>query len=103
MLSPITGVWERHENFRNGPRNRPEKTAPRRRPRFGRPTPHLAAIAEMKKHHVAYIRTISLDDSFPYGDSPKWVGDPFFSAALDPGVLEMITSPEYLPNIWTWR
>jgi hypothetical protein len=57
----------------------------------------------MKKHHVAYIRTISLDDSFPYGDSPKWVGDPFFSAALDPGVLEMITSPEYLPNIWNWR
>jgi len=70
----------------------------------GRDVRVLAAIAEMKKHHVAYIPTLSLDDfAFPYGDSPKWVGDPFCSAALDPGVLEMITSPEYLPNIWNWR
>jgi imidazolonepropionase-like amidohydrolase len=53
-------------------------------------------IAEMKKRHVAYIPTLSLDDfAFAYGDSPNWVNDPFFLAALDPGVLEMITSPEY--------
>lgn len=53
-------------------------------------------LAEMKKHHVAYIPTLSLDDfAFAYGDSPEWINDPFFRAALDPGVLEMITSPAY--------
>src|SRR6202451_3627213 len=55
-----------------------------------------ALIAEMKKRHVAYIPTLSLDDfAFAYGDSPNWVNDPFFTEALDPGLLEMITSPEY--------
>ena len=59
-----------------------------------------ALIAEMKKHHVAYIPTLSLDDfAFAYGDSPNWVNDPFFTAALDPGVLEMITSPEYKAKV----
>jgi imidazolonepropionase-like amidohydrolase len=59
-----------------------------------------ALIAEMKEHHVAYIPTLSLDDfAFAYGDSPGWVNDPFFVAALDPGVLEMITSPEYKAKV----
>jgi len=59
-----------------------------------------ALIAEMKKHNVAYIPTLSLDDfAFAYGGSPKWVDDPFFTAALDPGVLEMITSPEYRAKV----
>ncbi len=59
-----------------------------------------ALIAEMKKHHVAYIPTLSLDDfAFAYGDSPDWVKDPFFVAALDPGVLEMIDSPEYKAKV----
>jgi imidazolonepropionase-like amidohydrolase len=59
-----------------------------------------ALIAEMKKHNVAYIPTLSLDDfAFAYGDSPKWVDDPFFTAALDPGLLEMITSPEYKAKV----
>jgi imidazolonepropionase-like amidohydrolase len=59
-----------------------------------------ALIAEMKKHNVAYIPTLSLDDfAFAYGDSPKWVEDPFFTAALDPGLLEMITSPEYKAKV----
>jgi len=59
-----------------------------------------ALIADMKKHHVAYIPTLSLDDfAIAYGDSPKWVDDPFFTAALDPGVLEMITSPEYKAKV----
>ena len=54
----------------------------------------------MKKHHVAYIPTLSLDDfAFAYGDSPDWVKDPFFVAALDPGVLEMIDSPEYKAKV----
>lgn len=59
-----------------------------------------ALIAEMKKHNVAYIPTLSLDDfAFAYGDSPQWINDPFFTAALDPGVLEMITSPEYKAKV----
>ncbi len=63
-----------------------------------------ALIAEMKKHHVAYIPTLSLDDfAFAYGDSTKWVDDPFFTAALDPGVLEMITSPEYKAKVQSFK
>jgi len=59
-----------------------------------------ALIAEMKKRHVAYIPTLSLDDfAFAYAGSPNWVGDPFFVAALDPGVLEMITSAEYKAKV----
>jgi imidazolonepropionase-like amidohydrolase len=59
-----------------------------------------AFIAEMKKHNVAYIPTLSLDDfAFAYGDSPNWVNDPFFTEALDPGLLEMITSPEYKAKV----
>jgi imidazolonepropionase-like amidohydrolase len=55
-----------------------------------------ALLADMKKHHVAYIPTMSLDDfAFAYADSPAWIKEPFFLAALDPGVLEMITSPGY--------
>ena len=55
-----------------------------------------ALIADMKKHSVAYIPTLSLDDfAFAYADSPDWVNAPFFRAALDPGVFEMITSPDY--------
>ncbi len=55
-----------------------------------------ALLLAMKNHHVAYIPTLSLDDfAFAYGDSPAWISDPFFRAALDPGVLEMITSSEY--------
>jgi imidazolonepropionase-like amidohydrolase len=54
----------------------------------------------MKKHNVAYIPTLSLDDfAFAYGDSPNWVNDPFFTEALDPGLLEMITSPEYKAKV----
>ena len=54
----------------------------------------------MKKRHVAYIPTLSLDDfAFAYGDSPNWVNEPFFMSALDPGVLEMITSPEYKAKV----
>jgi imidazolonepropionase-like amidohydrolase len=55
-----------------------------------------ALLADMKKHNVAYIPTMSLDDfAFAYADSPAWVNEPFFRAALDPGVFEMITSHDY--------
>jgi imidazolonepropionase-like amidohydrolase len=55
-----------------------------------------ALVADMKKHNTAYIPTLSLDDfAFAYADSPVWVNEPFFRAALDPGVFEMITSGDY--------
>jgi imidazolonepropionase-like amidohydrolase len=49
---------------------------------------------------VTYIPTLSLDDfAFAYGGSPEWVNDPFFRAALDPGVLETITSADYMAKV----
>jgi imidazolonepropionase-like amidohydrolase len=55
-----------------------------------------ALLTEMKQRGVTYIPTLSLDDfAFAYDDSPAWVKDPFFQTALEPGVLEMITSPQY--------
>lgn len=55
-----------------------------------------ALLAQMKKQQVAYIPTLSLDDfAFAYGDSPGWLNEPFFRAALEPGVFKMIASPEY--------
>jgi imidazolonepropionase-like amidohydrolase len=59
-----------------------------------------ALLTQMKSRHVAYIPTLSLDDfAVAYGDSPEWINDPFFRAALDPGVLAMITSPEYKAKV----
>jgi imidazolonepropionase-like amidohydrolase len=57
-------------------------------------------LAEMKKRKTTYIPTLSLDEfSFIYARKPKWVNDPFFKAALEPGVYEMITSPSYQENL----
>ncbi len=59
-----------------------------------------ALVADMKKQHVAYIPTLSLDDfAFAYGGSPAWINDPFFRAALDPGLFAMIDSPEYKAKV----
>jgi imidazolonepropionase-like amidohydrolase len=59
-----------------------------------------ALLAQMKTRHVAYIPTLSLDDfAVAYENPPAWINDPFFRAALDPGVLEMITSPEYKAKV----
>ena len=53
-------------------------------------------IAEMKRKHVAYIGTLSLDDfATAYADDPAWLSQPFFRDALEPGVYEMITSDKY--------
>jgi len=53
-------------------------------------------IAEMKKNHVIYIPTLSLDEYFYiYGDDPYWLHEPFFRTSLEPGVYGMITSPGY--------
>jgi imidazolonepropionase-like amidohydrolase len=53
-------------------------------------------LAEMKKRGVVYIATLSLDEfAFAYQDAPEWLNSPFFQASLEPGVFQMITSPEY--------
>jgi imidazolonepropionase-like amidohydrolase len=59
-----------------------------------------ALLAQMKARNVAYIPTLSLDDfAVAYADSQDWINEPFFRAALDPGILDMITSPEYKEKV----
>ncbi len=59
-----------------------------------------ALLAEMKKRRVVYIATLSLDEfAFAYKDAPEWLNDPFFQAALEPGVLQMITTPDYKEKV----
>jgi imidazolonepropionase-like amidohydrolase len=54
----------------------------------------------MKKRQVVYIATLSLDEfAYVYGDAPNWLNDPFFQAALEPGVFQMITSPDYKEKV----
>jgi len=53
-------------------------------------------LAEMKRRHITYIATLSLDEfATAYADDPNWLSDPFFCNALEPGVYEMITSEKY--------
>lgn len=57
-------------------------------------------IAEMKNKNVAYIGTVSLDEFMTaYADDPALLNDPFFRDALEPGVYEMITSPQYKQSV----
>jgi imidazolonepropionase-like amidohydrolase len=50
----------------------------------------------MRKKGVVYIPTLALETyNFIYGDKPGWIEDPFFQASLEPGVLEMISAPDY--------
>ena len=57
-------------------------------------------VAEMRRRHVAYIPTLSLDEfAFAYEDDPLWLTDPRFKASLEPGVYEMITSATYKDKI----
>jgi imidazolonepropionase-like amidohydrolase len=59
-----------------------------------------ALVAEMKRKHVAYIGTLSLDDfATAYADDPAWLNEPFFRNALEPGVYEMITSDKYKQSV----
>ncbi|ANH83715.1 amidohydrolase [Niabella ginsenosidivorans] len=53
-------------------------------------------VKQMKEKKVIYIPTLALDlFSFAYAGMPEWINDPFFKAALEPGVYEMITAPGY--------
>jgi imidazolonepropionase-like amidohydrolase len=57
-------------------------------------------IAKMKAKGIVYIPTLTRDVyEFIFGTTPLWVNDAFFKAALEPGVFEMITSPEYQNKI----
>jgi imidazolonepropionase-like amidohydrolase len=59
-----------------------------------------ALLKAMKARNVAYIPTLSLDEfSFIYARKPEWIDDAFFKASLEPGVWEMITTPQYQNNI----
>lgn len=53
-------------------------------------------LTEMKRKHITYIATLSLDEfATAYAGDPQWLNDPFFRNALEPGVYEMITSEKY--------
>ena len=55
-----------------------------------------ALITAIKKKRIIYIPTLSLDEfAFIYQQDAPWINDPFFQAALEPGVLNMITNPAY--------
>lgn len=59
-----------------------------------------ALIAEMKRKNLAYIGTMSLDEfQTAYADDPSWLNQPFFRNSLEPGVYEMITSPQYKKSV----
>ncbi|MBC7794393.1 MAG: amidohydrolase family protein [Clostridia bacterium] len=53
-------------------------------------------LARMKANGTVYVPTLSLDEyAFAYPDESPWLRDPFFVGALEPGVLQMVTSAEY--------
>jgi len=55
-----------------------------------------ALIAQMKARKIPYIPTLALDKfAHAYMSKPNWLEDPFFKAALEPGVYEMISSTAY--------
>lgn len=57
-------------------------------------------VTEIKRKHIAYITTMSLDDFLTaYADDPSWLNQPFFRDALEPGVYEMITSQKYKDSV----
>ena len=59
-----------------------------------------ALIDAMKSHHVSYIPTLELDESFfLYADRPALIQDPFVAAALSPEVRGMISKPEWREKV----
>ena len=57
-------------------------------------------ISAMKARQVAYIPTLSLDESqFIYAEHPAWMDEPIFTAAVDPALLATWLSPEYREKI----
>ena len=57
-------------------------------------------IAAVKTRKVAYIPTLALDESqFIYAEHPDWMDSPFFTAAVDPGLLDSWLKPEYAAKL----
>ena len=57
-------------------------------------------LKQMKEKGVAYIPTLSLDEfAYIYSRKPEWVEEPFFKAALEPGVYDMIVSQNYQDQV----
>ena len=57
-------------------------------------------ISKLKAKNVAYIPTLSLDESqFIYAEHPDWMDGTFFTSAVDPGLLDTWLSPEYAAKL----
>ncbi len=57
-------------------------------------------VANLKAKNIAYIPTLSLDESqFIYAEHPAWMDTPFFTTAVDPGLLAGWLSPAYAEKI----
>ena len=57
-------------------------------------------LKEMKEKGVAYIPTLTRDEStYIYAENPGWMSSAFFKASLEPGVYEMISSRSYQDKI----
>lgn len=66
-----------------------------------RDAPVDEALAKaMVERGVVYVPTLSIDEfAFAYSEPPAWLHDPFFTAACEPGLIEMVTSPAYLEKL----
>jgi imidazolonepropionase-like amidohydrolase len=54
----------------------------------------------MKQKNVVYIPTLTLDHfAYIYADNPEWMQSEFFKKSLEPGVFEMLSSPQYQHKI----
>jgi imidazolonepropionase-like amidohydrolase len=59
-----------------------------------------ALIAKMKAKGTIYTPTLTRDGyEFFYGSVQPWINDPFFRAALEPGVYETITTDAYRKKV----
>lgn len=57
-------------------------------------------LDRMRAQHTVYVPTLSLDEyAFAYAGDAPWLHDPFFVASLEPGVLDMVTSPAYRAKV----
>ncbi|GAO41874.1 amidohydrolase family protein [Flavihumibacter petaseus] len=57
-------------------------------------------LQDMKAKGVRYIPTLTLDVyATAYGETPSWINDPFFVRSLEPGVADMIRSPDYQRSV----
>lgn len=57
-------------------------------------------LTQMKTNRVAYIPTLTLDEfAIAYASDPEWMNDPFFKQALEPGVYEMLSAPDYQSQV----